>query len=339
MAEKFLVVGPSWVGDMVMAQSLFKTLKQQHPECLIDVLAPGWSLPLIERMPEVRRGIELPIAHGELGLAKLWRLGRSLCGERYTRAIVLPRKFKAALVPLFAGVAHRTGYRGELRYGLINDPRPLERTVLRQTVQRFVALGLPNPPSAAPPVPRPRLRVDEARRDALLVQLGLNLDKPVIAFMPGAEYGPAKQWPAQYYAEAARSLMANERQVWLFGSKKEAALGEEIRALAGGGPVNLCGRTTLTDAVDLFSVCEAAVSNDSGLMHVAAAVGAPLVAIYGSSTPDYTPPLGRQQTVLYLRLSCSPCFERTCPLWHYNCLRHIGSEQVLTALAALNPVA
>ncbi len=332
MAEKVLVVGPSWVGDMVLAQSLFITLKQQNPQVQIDVLAPGWSLPLLGRMPEVRRGIELPIAHGELGLGKLWRLGRSLRREGYARAIVLPRKFKAALVPFFAGVPGRTGYRGELRYGLINDARPLDRLVLKRTVQRFVALGLPSAPRIAPDIPYPNLRVDETRCRQLLSELGLNLDKPVIAFMPGAEYGPAKQWPADYYAAVARELTARGKQVWLFGSGKEAALGEEIRTKAGGNAVNLGGRTALADVIDLLSLCEAALTNDSGLMHVAAAVGVPLVAIYGSSTPDYTPPMTSRQRILYLRLSCSPCFERTCPLGHYNCLRQILPEQVLDQL-------
>lgn len=332
MAEKILVVGPSWVGDMVLAQSLFITLKQQSPATEIDVLAPGWSLPLLERMPQVRRGIELPIGHGELGLARLWQLGRRLRGERYDRAIVLPRKFKAALVPWFAGIPQRTGFRGELRYGLINDARPLDRSVLKQTVQRFVALGLPSVPAAAPPTPSPRLRVDETRRGELAGRLGLKLDRPVIAFMPGAEYGPAKQWPADYYAQLARELAASGHHVWIFGSAKEAALGEEIRAKANGAPISLCGRTALAEVVDLLSLCDSAATNDSGLMHVAAAVGVRLVAIYGSSTPDYTPPLTPKQHVLYLRLSCSPCFERTCPLGHYNCLRQITPEQVLAAL-------
>ncbi len=320
---------------MVMAQSLFISLRRQNPDCLIDVLAPGWSLPLLKRMPEVRRGIELPIGPGELSLSKLWRLGRSLRQESYTRAIILPRKFKAALVPFFAGVPRRTGYRGEFRYGLINDMRPLDQAVLRQTVQRFVALGLPSPPTAAPPVPPPRLRIAPERLAGLMQSLDLRPGLAAVAFMPGAEYGPAKQWPPAYFADAARSLMAGGRQIWLFGSQKEAALGEDIRQRAGGQPINLCGRTTLADVVDLFSVCEAAVTNDSGLMHIAAAAGTPLVAIYGSSTPDYTPPLGLKQSVLYLRLSCSPCFERTCPLTHYNCLRHISSEQVLAALRNL----
>jgi heptosyltransferase-2 len=329
MTQKVLVVGPAWVGDMVMAQSLFITLKRQNPDVLIDVLAPGWSLPLIARMPEVRKGIEMPVGHGEFGFGKLRRLGISLRNEQYDRAIVLPRKLKAALVPWFARIPRRTGFRGESRYGLINDMRPLDESLLSQTVQRFVALGLEQAPKTVPPIPEPHLQVDATNRARLLIELGLNTDRPTIAFMPGAEYGPAKQWPPEYYGQLAERLAQNNHQVWVMGSAKESALGESIRAASGNTAVNLCGRTQLVDTVDLLSLCARAVSNDSGLMHVAAAVGVPLVAIYGSSTPEYTPPLTAAADILYLRLDCSPCFERTCPLGHYNCLRHISVDRVL----------
>lgn len=333
MSQKILIVGPAWVGDMVMAQSLAISLQRQHPGCTIDILAPGWSLPIIERMPEVRRGVELPIGHGELALGKLWRLGRDLRAEAYDQAIVLPRKFKAALVPFFAGIPRRTGYRGELRYWLINDVRPLDKSVLQRTVQRFVALGEPGPSNTAPPTPEPLLKVDESNLARIRTELGLVSKRPAIGFMPGAEYGPAKQWPAEYYGQLAASLVERGHQVWIMGSAKEQALAETIQAAAGdagGHVVNLCGRTALADVVDLMSDCERAVSNDSGLMHVAAAAGTPLVAIYGSSTPDYTPPLTANAEVLYLRLSCSPCFERNCPLGHTNCLRQIMPGDVLT---------
>ncbi len=336
MAKKILIVGPAWVGDMVMAQSLAKTLRLQDPDAVIDILAPGWSLPIIERMSEVRRGVELPIGHGELELARLWRLGRNLRSEHYDQAIVLPRKFKAALVPFFAGIPQRTGYRGEFRYWLINDMRPLDKKLLSQTVLRFTALGLPAAPQA-PPLQQPALSVDPVSQKAKIAELGLDNTRPAVAFMAGAEYGPAKQWPAQYYGQVAAEMIRSGKQVWVFGAGKEQALGEEIRAAAGNpaeeeGFINLCGRTALADVVDLISACEVAVCNDSGLMHVAAAAGTPLVAIYGSSTPDYTPPLTDKAQVLYLGIECSPCFERTCPLGHYNCLRHIKPESVLQAV-------
>lgn len=337
MSKKILVIGPSWVGDMVMTQSLVKTLKLQNPDCIIDILAPGWSLPIIERMSEVRRGVELPTGHGQLGLGKLWQLGRSLRSESYDQAIVLPRKFKAALVPFFAGIPRRTGYRGEFRYWLINDIRRLDKSVLTQTVLRFTALGLEGHAREAPSIRQPSLEIDAQNLEARLADLDLSASEPAIAFMPGAEYGPAKQWPVAYYGEVAAELIRQGRQVWVFGAVKEQALAEEIRQAAGHpdeaeGFVNLCGRTSLADVVDLMSHVEAAVCNDSGLMHVAAAAGARLVAIYGSSTPDYTPPLTDRAEILYLGIECSPCFERTCPLGHYNCLRDITPGAVLESL-------
>jgi heptosyltransferase II len=198
-------------------------------------------------------------------------------------------------------------------------------------VQRFVALGLDRAPAVAPEIPYPRLRVDEANRERLLRELGLSSDRPVVAFMPGAEYGPAKQWPPEHYRQLASLLVGAGRQVWILGSAKEAALAESIRGETAA-VVNLCGRTQLVDVIDLLSVCQQAVTNDSGLMHVAAAVGTPLVAIYGSSTPDYTPPLSARARILYRGLSCSPCFQRHCPLGHTNCLWHIQPAQVLACL-------
>jgi heptosyltransferase-2 len=325
-AEHILVVGPAWVGDMVMAQSLFMTLKQTRDNPRIDVLAPDWSLPLLQRMPQVHQAISLPVAHGELGLLKRRTCGRRLQATPYTQAIVLPRSFKAALVPFFAGIPRRTGYRGEWRYGLLNDVRRLDKTVLRQTVQRYVALGLAEDAALPPPIPAPSLRIDAANQQRLLRELGLQLDRPAIAMMPGAEYGPAKRWPTEYFRQVAQALVAQGRQVWVLGSAKEAALGDEIAA--GEGMVNLCGRTQLEDVVDLLSCCAGALSNDSGLMHVACASGVPVIAIYGSSDPAYTPPLSEQAHILYQGMACSPCFARTCRFGHYNCLKHIRPQEV-----------
>ncbi|MDR3416336.1 MAG: lipopolysaccharide heptosyltransferase II [Nevskia sp.] len=332
MSDDILVVGPSWVGDMVMAQALFARLRQRSPQAAIDVLAPGWSLPILARMPEVRAGIELPAGHGQLGLGLRRRIGRALRGKAYAQAIVLPGSWKSALVPYFAGIPRRTGYRREFRYGVLNDLRPLDRQRLPTTVQQFLALAEEGAVTEAPPLPRPRLRADPGRIPALQQQLGLDPRRPAVALMPGAEYGPAKRWPEQQYAELAGRLVEQDRQVWVLGSAKERELGA---AIAGdrAGIHNLCGRTQLVDVIDLLAAAGAAVTNDSGLMHVAAAVGTRLVAIYGSSSPQMTPPLSPQARVLYLHLSCSPCFERTCPLGHLNCLRQITVEQVLDALA------
>jgi heptosyltransferase II len=326
---RILIVGPAWIGDMVMAQSLFITLKQRFPDSEIDVLAPAWSKPLLARMPQIRSSIVIPLGHGEFGWGARKRLGRLLRG-RYGQAVVLPRSWKSALVPLFARIPKRTGYRGEWRYGLINDRRQLDKDKLGQTVQRFVALGLePDAPLPPADMPKPRLRVDAQNQSAQLQRLALNRDSPIVALMPGAEYGPAKRWPVERFGELAKQLLASGRQVWVFGSVREQSLGEAITQIAGKRIVNLCGSTRLEDVVDLLALAETAVTNDTGLMHVTAAVGVKVVAIYGSSTPDYTPPLTDRAEVVYLRLDCSPCFKRECPLKHLNCLNHITVDEVI----------
>ncbi|MDB5973962.1 MAG: ADP-heptose--LPS heptosyltransferase 2 RfaF [Nevskia sp.] len=335
MSQDILVVGPSWVGDMVMAQALFMRLRERHPQAAIDVLAPGWSLPILARMPEVRTGIELPLGHGDFGFGERRRIGHSLRGKAYAQAIVLPGSWKSALTPYFARIPRRTGYRREFRYGLLNDLRTLDKTILPTTVQQFLALAEEGAVTQAPSIPQPRLRAEPQRIEVLRQQFGLDPHKPAVALMPGAEYGPAKRWPPEYFAELSGQLVAAGYQVWVLGSAKEKELGAAI-AQGRADIHDLSGRTQLADVVDLLAAAGAAVSNDSGLMHVAAAVGTRLVAIYGSSSPKMTPPLSRDAQVLYLDLDCSPCFQRTCPLGHLNCLRQITPGQVLAAV--LKPV-
>lgn len=332
--RKLLVVGPSWVGDMVLAQALYKLLAERYARPIIDVVAPAWSLPLLERMPEVARGIELAAAHGELALGERLALGRRLASEGYERAIVLPRSFKAALVPFFARVPVRTGFRGEARYGLVNDMRPFDAAILDQTVKRFVALGVERGEPLPATLPSPALDVRPENFAALAERLGLANDVPAVALMPGAEYGPAKRWPIERFAELAARLAADGLGVWVLGSRKERELGDAIERAAPGRVRNLCGDTRLEDAVDVLAAAAAAVTNDSGLMHVAAAVGTHVVAIYGSSSPDFTPPMTTAKTVVRLGLDCSPCFERHCPLGHLRCLRDIGVDTVLAAARA-----
>jgi len=332
-----LIVGPAWVGDMVMAQSLFMRLREQAPDRMIDVVAPGWSLPILARMPEVRRGIELPLGHGTFGFGVRRALGRSLRSQRYDRAIVLPNSWKSALVPFFAGIPRRTGYAREMRYGLLNDLRRLDTVRLPTTVARFVALAEARDIGGVPVTPQPRLRADIANAAALIAALDLP-DAPAVALMPGAEYGPAKQWPAAAYAALARQLGGDGVRCWVFGSAKEAALGEYIARESDGAALSLCGRTGLGDVVDLLSRCRAAVTNDSGLMHIAAATQLPVVAIYGSSTPDHTPPLTDRCRLHYLRLSCSPCFERVCPLGHTRCLHDIAPAAVRDSVRQLTGI-
>jgi len=324
---------------MVMAQTLFHVLKQRHPACVIDVLAPEWSRPILERMPQVRQALSFPLGHGALELATRRRIGKSLAGQ-YDQAILLPNSLKSALVPFFAGIAQRTGWRGELRYGLLNDVRTLDKARYPLMIERFMALGYPAGAELPKPYPRPSLQIETASRDAALAKFGLSLDRPVLALCPGAEFGEAKRWPSEHYAKVAEIKIREGWQVWLFGSKNDHAVGESIREWLIPGlreeSVNLSGETSLAEAIDLLSCSDAVVSNDSGLMHVAAALNRPLVAVYGSTSPGFTPPLADQVEVVRLGLECSPCFDRTCRFGHYNCLRLLEPEAVASALQRLN---
>lgn len=335
-APHLLIVGPSWVGDMVMAQSLFKAIKQQTPDTRIDVLAPGWSLALLERMPEVEQGIEMPVGHGQLKLGTRWKLGRTLKG-RYQQAILLPNSLKSALIPWFARIPKRTGWLGESRHLLLNDIRHLDPDLLSMTVQRFVALADEQTPTDIPEIIAPELNVRVADVQAALSkhQLSKRSATSVLILCPGAEYGSAKRWPAASFAELAKRYLAQNWQVWLFGSNKDQAVCAEINQLVQQGCIDLSGQTSLSEAVDLMSIADAVVSNDSGLMHVAAAVQRPLVAIYGSSDPNFTPPLNSNHQIVSLGLDCSPCFKRECPLQHLDCLKQISVDQVQQAMHRL----
>lgn len=330
---KILVMGPSWVGDMVLAQSLFKTLKLNYPDCSIDVAAPGWTLPLLERMPEVSDTIALAFKHGELALWQRISVGRSLKARGYDQAILLTNSLKSAIVPYAAGIPRRTGFLGEMRYGLLNDIRPLDKTCLVRTVDRFVALGQPADAALPAPIPEPALLADRER--ALLTLGALKLPHPnsrILGLCPGAEYGEAKRWPVAYYAEVANTALAQGWQVWLFGSEKDIPVTDAINKLTSLRCQDFGGKTKLGQAIDLMSLCDSVVSNDSGLMHVAAALGKSLVAIYGSSDPHHTPPMSANATVEYLGLECSPCFQRQCPLGHLNCLNMIKPLAVSSKL-------
>ncbi len=327
-----LVVGPSWVGDTVISQSLLMLLKQRHPSAQIDYLAPPWTLPLLARMPEVRRGISNPFGHGALRLGARHALGKSLRDMAFDQALVLPNSWKSALIPWSAGIALRSGFRGEARWGLLNDVRRLDAAALPQMVQRFAALALPDGTTLPFSLPRPALQSTPVQQQTLLARLGLTTDKPVIAFCPGAEYGPAKRWPEAHFAALARLLSARGCGVWLVGSPKDHAVAETIAQGAAGACINLCGKTDIAEAADLLAASRLVVTNDSGLMHVAAAVGRPVIALYGSSSPQFTPPLSTDASILTLSLECSPCFQRECPLGHFKCLKDLSPRRVFAAI-------
>jgi heptosyltransferase-2 len=321
--NKLLVVAPSWIGDTIMMQPLLMRLKARQPDAPIHVLAPGWSAPLLGRMPEVAATIVNPFAHGEFNWQARRALGHRLASTGFSAAYVLPNSWKSALAPWFAGIPRRIGYTGEARYLLLNERHA--KSALPRLVDRYAALAGP----ADGPTPDPRLSSTPAQQLAARAALGLPADGAPVVFCPGAEYGPAKRWPAHHFAALAQRLDA---PVWIVGSTKDAPVGDEIARLAAGAALNLCGRTNLEQAIDLIAGARAVVSNDSGLMHVAAALDRPLVALYGSSSPIYTPPLSPRATILSLGLDCSPCFKRECPLGHLRCLEDLTPAQVIAAL-------
>jgi heptosyltransferase-2 len=326
-SERVLVVAPNWIGDALMAQPLFMRLREKRPGQRIDALAPPWVAPVLRRMPQIDEVIVASLEHGALDLRERWRLGRMLRARGYEQAIVLPNTWKAALVPYLADVPLRSGYVGESRYGLLNLLHHKAKDAPREAMTRHYA-RLAEPPGKAPaePLPKPNLSVDPGAARATAERFGLGGRYAV--FCPGAEYGPAKRWPAERFGALARTL---DVPVVLLGSAKD----REACASVGGGARNLAGETTLDEAIELIAGAELMVSNDSGLMHVAAALDRPQVALFGSSSPEHTPPLSARARVVWLHLECSPCFARECPLGHFRCMLDISVERVRTEIAQL----
>ncbi|VEI58928.1 ADP-heptose--LPS heptosyltransferase [Pasteurella multocida] len=306
---KILIIGPSWVGDMMMSHSLYQVLKQQYPACEIDVMAPNWCKPLLARMPEVRNAITMPIGHGAFALGERYRLGKALRNQ-YDMAIVLPNSLKSAFIPFFAKIPLRRGWKGESRYIFLNDIRNNKKDY-PMMVQRYIALGFEKgavPKAADLPRPVPYLTINSEEQAETLKkfekQTALTEHRPSIGFCPGAEFGPAKRWPHYHYAKLAELLIQQGYAIRLFGSAKDNEVGEDIRQALPQNLrhycINLAGQTSLNEAVDLIADCVAVVSNDSGLMHIAAAVQRPLVALYGPTSPTYTPPLSDKAIIIRL---------------------------------------
>jgi heptosyltransferase-2 len=345
--QKILIIGASWVGDMIMAQSLFILLKRTRRDCHITVLAPAWTEPLLARMPEVDESLVLPFDHGDLKLGERRRFGKSLADKGFTHAIVLPNSFKSALIPRFAGIKERIGWRGEARGLLLNDCRRLDKTKYPRMVQRFAALGLPAKARLPERVPDPNLLVTRPMVDIVLEKFGIETtgDWParLLAICPGAEFGSSKQWPASHFIMLCTRLLADGWRVVIMGSAGDAAIAQEIyegveqklgRSLADRC-FNLAGKTTLAEAIDIMAACNLAVSNDSGLMHVAAALNLPVVALYGSTSPEFTPPLAPMAKILTTPIECRPCFDRECRFGHKRCMTDIEPARVLTAILDL----
>ena len=290
-----------------MAQPLLSRLRGE-----IDVLAPEWVAPVMRRMPEVRSVIATPFVHGPLQLGQRWKLARSLKG--YDHAYVLPNSWKSALIPFFAGIPRRTGYVGEARYGLLNDTRKAPEAPMSEHYARLAGDG---------PLSQPRLRVAPEEVEQAKRKFGVAARYAVLC--PGAEYGAAKRWP--YFADLSRQMAL---PAVVLGSAKD-------REASGGiSGTDLTGGTTLDEAMALIAGADFVISNDSGLMHVAAALGRPQVALFGSSSPEHTPPASPAARVLWLRIECSPCYQRECPLGHFRCMKEMGVEMVLNQLKTIS---
>jgi len=333
---RILIVAPNWIGDVLLAQPLLARLHAKLPGLALDAVAPEWSAPVLRRMPEIDAVIDTTLVHGALQLGARWRLARALRTRRYDQAIVLPNSWKAALVPYLARIPRRVGFVGESRYGLLNVLHRLDEQALPLMAERYAQLAERPGEAVHRPLALPRLEVDEANLAITIARLGLDRSRPIVAFCVGAEFGPAKRWPARHFAALARALATRGRKVWLIGSPAERAIGAEIARLADGAALDLCGRTDLAAAIDLLSLAEVVVSNDSGLMHIAAALGRPLVALYGSSSPAHTPPLAPARLVS-LRVECSPCYQRECPLGHFKCMNDLAPERVLAEIREVDP--
>jgi len=326
MAERILIVAPSWIGDAILSEPLLAILREPLQEPTVDVLAPPWCAPVYARMRGVRHIIENPVGHRELRFGERRALARALRGNGYARALVLPNSFKSALIPWLARIPRRVGYVGEARGMLLTDARRLDSKALPRLVDRFVALAA-QPGELVPTPAAPVLVPDVVNAAEATRALGLSTHRPVAVLCPGAEYGPSKRWPTEHFITLAQRFIDSGYAVWLLGSPNDRAAADPIAA-AIAEVRNVCGRTDLGTAIDLLASASVVVSNDSGLMHAAAAVGRPLVALFGSSSPEYTPPLSPLARVAKIDIVCSPCFKRECPLGHFKCMRELSPNLV-----------
>lgn len=325
------IVAPQWIGDAVMTEPLMATLAARGEKLTVGALP--WVAPVYRAMPQVVEVIDLPFAHKRLDWKARRELGRALRG-RFDNAYVLPNSIKAALIPWMAKMPRRIGYQGEGRWLLLNRrlPNPEGRPAMVPFYSALAEAG------SVDTAVQPRLHLPADALATATAEVGLRPHR-FWAFAPGAEFGPAKRWPPEHYAALARSLHGSSGlPVVLLGSGKEAALCDDISHLAPGACQILAGKTSLIDAMALIAAARGVVSNDSGLMHVAAAFGVPQVAVFGSSSPLHTPPLNRRAEVIWLKdelqLDCAPCFARECRYGHTRCLYEITPDRVANALAS-----
>jgi heptosyltransferase-2 len=326
-----LLVPYMWIGDFVRCHSVVRLLRARHPDRPIDVLTSMLCAPLIDYMPGVRKGVVADLPRNRLAYAQHKALADRLRHEGYGTVLVMSRKWKAALAPFLAGIPERIGFAGEARFGLINDMRWGERRLPRM-IDQCGALALPK--DATPPAgwPLPELRVPLSDAEAWRQQRGLDDGRKVVAFAPGA-VGPSKRWPVAYYAELARELTAQNGAVWVLGSPGEAPLAAEIVEAAGSHARDLTS-PDLRNAILALRLASVVVSNDSGLLHVAAAIGTPSIGIFGSTSPKLWAPLNPLAAIFETQteVPCRPCHKPTCRMVHHRCMRDIAASDVLAAV-------
>ena len=327
-----LVVPYMWIGDFVRCHTVVRLLRARFPASPIDVLTTKMVAPLLDYMPGVRQGIVWDLPRKRLALSQHRALAARLRQEGYGRALVMPRTWKSALAPFLAGIPERTGFAGELRFGLLNDLRWGERALPRM-VDRCAALALPKGAPLPPGYPLPELKVPDQEIAAWRQRLGLAEGRLLAAFAPGA-VGPSKRWPASYFAETARRLAAQGFSVTVLGGPGETSLAAEIGA--GQGFVHDLTGADLRNAILGLAAANVAVSNDSGLLHVAAALGTPSIGIFGPTSPWHWAPLNPLAAVIETQtvVSCRPCHKPTCRYGHHRCMREIPAEPVVAAVLA-----
>lgn len=337
--HKYLIIAPSWVGDMVMSQSLYRYLKQLDPTCIIDIAAPKHCCELAKFMPEINEAFEIGFKHGEFGFTARKQKALEFKHKGYTDAIVLPNSWKSALIPFFANIKKRTGWHGEMRFVLLNDRRKLNKVKYPLMIERFCALAHSKNEHLPPKLPCPKFSVNFDLADATRTKYCLTKDRPILALCPGAEFGPAKKWPSAYYTELAQYLLDQEGyQVILLGGAKDQQTTSDISKACNHHAhlFNLAGKTTLSEAIYLLASCQRVISNDSGLMHIACALNIPTLVIYGSTSDKFTPPLNALAKSVYLaELECRPCFKRECPLGHMDCMNKLLPRQIIAELEKL----
>lgn len=334
MGPRALVIAPNTIGEAVMTQPLLALLQQQSPRLRIDVLCAPHVAAIFRCMSEVARVVEGPAPEGRTLWATRWRFGRRLRAQRYQRAFVLPETRISALVPWFAGIRERIGYRGQGRALLLNRIHESGRSRPPQAEQ-YAALAFEARAPRPGTVSEPRLVRRPERERAVRAKFDFGRETPPIVLCPGTGAGASHRWPARHFASLIAMLAAEtpEAELLLLGPANERSLATEIAALSGQAARNLCGETTFDEATAILAQAAGVVSVDTGLMHVAAAYGRPQVALFGPSDPRRAPPRSSRAHVEWLHLACSPCFEPVCPLAHHACLNRITPAQVFETLS------